>query len=187
MPIPLGIMAVAGAGGAAAGAYELISTTIADGSTGTITFSSLPSGYKHLQVRATIRSSRSSNVDSLRVRLNGNTGSNYANHRLYGQGSSVASDNDLSQTSMLGGLISSNQKATGIFSAAVIDILDCFTANKKPVIRSFVGTQTAGVDYIQLTSGLFNSDAAVTSVTLFPTTGPNWVSGSRFSLYGIVG
>jgi hypothetical protein len=38
-----------------------------------------------------------------------------------------------------------------------------------------------------LNSGLWRSTASVTDIQLFPNVGTNWVTGSRFSLYGIKG
>ena len=73
MPIPLGVLAVAGAGAAPSGpgAYELIETTLLSSAQKQITFSNLntySTTYEHLQIRASIRSNRTaSNDDFIKI------------------------------------------------------------------------------------------------------------------------
>ncbi len=116
MLIPLGILA--SSGGAAAGSYELIETVNGTGSSGVITFDTtgLGSTYKHLQIRSVGRTTHSA-TQSAYVRLNSDTGSNYAFHTLEGNGSSVLSGNASTQTSAymyLGGVPGTNS-TTGVF------------------------------------------------------------------------
>jgi hypothetical protein len=186
MPIPLGIIAVAGAGAAgAAGAYDLLETTVLGSNTASVTFSSLGSysDYKHLQIRATIRTARSINGDFHYIRFNSDTGSNYAYHELVGQGSSVASSASTSQTYIQYSRAPGTTNTANVFSSAVIDILDFNNSSKNTTIRSLSGYEAA-TDAISLFSGVWLSTAAVTSITLLQPSF-NTLAGSRFSLYGI--
>ena len=57
MPIPIGVLAQAGAGSAAlTNDYFLIQTVEANTNTSSVTFSNIPQTYKHLQIRHSIRS-----------------------------------------------------------------------------------------------------------------------------------
>jgi hypothetical protein len=89
MPV-LGIVAsqISGHLFAPSGAYDSIATVNASGSSGTITFSSIPSTYTHLQIRAIARTGRGVVGDTLRMTFNGDSGSNYVYHALYGDGAS---------------------------------------------------------------------------------------------------
>jgi len=58
------------------GSYESIASASGTGSSGTITFSSIPSTYTHLQIRGIGRNSYPST--QVNVRFNSDTGSNYA-------------------------------------------------------------------------------------------------------------
>ena len=184
---PLGILSAAGAGGAE-GDYELIQTQILASATSAVSFSvsSFASTYKHLQIRAVSRCSvADTGAEVLRLRINSDTGSNYAWHRLFGDGSSVASGASTSQTSIGAGLVIRANEAANSFTGTVIDILDPYSTSKNTTTRSLTGF-TSTISQIGLHSGLFNNTAAVSAVELSPSNG-NFVIGSRFSLYGIKG
>ena len=71
-------------------AFESIATATGTGSSNTITFSSFPNTYKHLQIRWIAKDTGSaSNPYGLRMTFNGVGGTSYANHRLYGDGTSA--------------------------------------------------------------------------------------------------
>ena len=115
MPIPLGILAVAGAGAAGGGgAFDLLETTVLGSDTASVTFSNLNtySAYKHLQIRLVARSTNASASRSVRIQFNGDTASNYAYHYLLGDGSSVSSDASTSQTSTAHGRIEGNTRVS---------------------------------------------------------------------------
>ena len=163
------------------GAYELISTAYGTGSSGTITFSSIPSTYKHLQIRyAGLTSIAGMSVN---MRFNSDTGANYNAHYLYAQGSSVTSGSSGSATDILTfGLI--NGTSTTIPLSGVIDIVDYASTSKFKTSRSLTGI--TGSPELVLGSGLWRSTSAISSASLALPAG-NWTTASRFSLYGIKG
>lgn len=190
MPIPLGVLAVAGAGAAgAAGAYELLeSQVLSDNNSASVTFSNLNSTYgstyQHLQIRFVVRNSAggSGNAET-RLRFNGDTGSNYAWHHLRGDGSSVTSTAGTSADHMRIGLHPFDGATANIFASGVIDLLDAFETSKNKTARTLVG-HNQSTSSIFLSSGFRNNTEALTSVTLLPESN-NWKQGSRFSLYGL--
>lgn len=189
MLIPMGFLAASGAG--AAGAYDLISTSLISTTTASVTFSSLPTEYSHLQIRLTGRSNRADYQDQIAIRLNGVTSNVYISHNMRGNGTNVASG----YQDIFGYIFSSSgfdlfstNETSGAFGAGIIDILDFKSTLKTKTIRMFSGiaggTQSK---QINLTSGMNpGSTAALTSVTIFPRNG-SWVSGTRISIYGIKG
>ena len=72
--------------------YSLATTLVGAGGSSTVTFSSIPSGYKHLQIRAIARTNRSAGVDIMSMRMNSDTGNNYADHLVYGDGANAQTD-----------------------------------------------------------------------------------------------
>ena len=182
---PLGILSAAGAGGAVAGGdYELIETTILGSSAASITFSSLgdySSTYKYLQIRAVARKSDTSNEQ--RIRFNGDSGSNYAYHFLYGNGSSVLSAAGTNSSSIVNYPFAGSNFTANAFGAYVMDILDPYSTTKNTTIRQLAALATSEV---QLSSGFWNNTASITSITLTSASG-DLVAGSRFSLYGLKG
>jgi len=182
--IPLGFWAASGAGGGAAADYELISTTVLGSTTATVTFSGLgtsAAAYKHLQLRVAVRSNRAGqNNDGLMMRFNGDTGSNYRWHALEGNGSTVTSYESGSSTSIGGYYATGATSTTNQFGVMVADLLDFSSASKNKTMRML-----GGQNGLSLNSGAWFSTAAVTSIDIFSLTGNSWVTGSRFSLYGL--
>jgi hypothetical protein len=180
MPIPLGIFAVAGAGGAV-GAYEQIATTFGTGSSTSITFSSIPQTYKHLQIRAAHRVTTNTQSSSTFMRINGVTSGSYNDHHLTGTGGGVGSSNRLSATEMLIGL---TPGIADTHAGSIIDILEYASTTKNKVVRTITG-QLTGTRLTALYSGATNSTNAVSSITIFAN--DNFATTARFSLYGLRG
>lgn len=173
-----------------AGSYDSIATTnVGAGGTPSVTFSSIPSTYKHLQIRITVRTSVAAVQDDLLMRFNGDTGNNYAGHQLFGNGSSVG-NNPLGGTPpvnlMYPGYISGNTSASGTYGVAIIDILDYADANKYKVFRSLNGNNNNGSGFVLLRSGLYMNTSAISTVS-FTLSGANYMEYSSFALYGIKG
>jgi len=187
MLIPFGVLSAAAF--APSGDYELIETVILSSSASEVVFSSLAtyaSTYKHLQIRATGKTDRTAlDTDFLRLRFNGDTGSNYALHALTGGGSSVGSFAVTSTTSVNVERFSGNTTAN-YFGAAVVDILDVYSTSKNKTVRSFGGASGPG-QLVNFNSGVYLNTSSTTSLTLAVGGGTNILAGSRFSLYGIKG
>ena len=184
---PLGLLSQGGGANGGAAAFELISTAYGTGSSGTITFSSIPSTYKHLQIRYTGKITWGIEIAVMSLRFNSDSASNYNYHRMYDNAPSVASDSS-------GGTITEistftlDAGATGnelVFGAGVIDILDFASTTKNKTVRGLTGVKNSG-SRISLSSGLWRSTSAVTSLSLIAPVG-NFTTTSRFSLYGIRG
>jgi hypothetical protein len=187
MLIPFGILSAAGIGSD----YELISTTILGGAAASVTFSNLgdySATYKHLQIRFTARSTETaSNWWSMIAKINGDTGSNYAFHRLTGDGSSVASIAGSSSALPRFGYLLTSFSGNG-FNGGVMDILDPYSTTKNTTLRTLSGVTGASRNFIELNSVLWNNTASMNSIEFsIQSGGGNYATGSRFSLYGIKG
>ncbi len=169
---------------APSGAYESIATASGTGSSGTITFSSIPSTYTHLQIRGISRNSYPSSQTN--VRFNSDTGSNYANHMLYGEGNATYAAQNVSQTYFRFYGLAYSSLTAGIMSGHIIDILEYGTTAKYKTIRTLGGYDANGSGEQGLFSGLWINSAAITSIDLIATSG-NWTTDTRFALYGIKG
>lgn len=187
MPIPLGIFATAGAGSASSGAYELISTTVLGSSATTVTLNSIPSTYKHLQIRFTARNDDTGSWDYMRVRFNADTTSTYARHGLNGNGVGVSSDFAQNTAGMTLAKVTANGGPSNAYGVAVLDIFDYTNTSKNKTVRALSGHHGTGARDINMNSGLWPSTSAITSVTFAPVFSANIMTGSRFSLYGIKG
>lgn len=170
----------------AVGDYESIQTvTVGAGGSSAITFSSIPSTYKHLQVRYIARSAVADVSDNIWSRFNSDTGSNYTFHLLEGTGSAAAAGSGINQTRNLFGRCAGNTAGSNIFGAAVIDILDYKDTNRFKTIRNLAGDDRNGGGSIRFESGLWRSTAAVDTLTITTNAFGNFLQYSHFALYGV--
>jgi hypothetical protein len=184
----LGIFSAAGAGGVA-GTYELIETQILGSDQASITFSSLSTysaTYKHLQIRLAARTTRSGfSGGNVAIRFNADTGTNYAQHGLFGTTSSRGSFGSSSANFGLAGWVAAATATSNQFGASVVDILDPY-ATKNKTVRSLSGNSGGADTQVRLMSSAWLDTTSVTSITILGD-GGNLVSGSRFSIYGLRG
>ncbi len=164
---------LAGVGAGEAGSFHSIATTTLSTAQATVTFSSIPATFKHLQVRVLVKTSAGG---SLYMTVN-STGAT-KNHQLRGDGSTaysaVTAGNFVLNTS------------TSAFTAGIIDILDYTNTNKLRVSRSIGGYDANGSGEVNLGSGFYNISTVVSSLSFSMTSG-NITSLSSLALYGIAG
>jgi hypothetical protein len=186
--IPLGILAASGAGGATA--FESIATATGTGSAGNITFSSIPSTYQHLQIRALAQDTATQNFASVYyLRFNSDSGANYAWHNLSGDGTNVAATGYASFNEIYLSNSASRSGTTQTMGVSIIDILDYKNTSKNKTVRAFSGVDnnlaSSGSYYVMSISGLWMSTAAISSITLIPNN--SFSTRTTFALYGIKG
>jgi len=185
---------IASSGGAAAGGdYESIATvTVGAGGASTISFTSIPTTYQHLQVRMIARTNRASTVDAMSLRFNGvSTGSAYAWHDLFGVGSGGGGDPFAealaSQNEIKFYRATAASAASSIFGTVIVDVLDYDDTNKYKTVRYLGGQDQNGSGEIIFGSGLWMSTSAVNQLDITSFTGNSFVQYSSFALYGIKG
>lgn len=174
------------AAAAAAPAFESIATiTVSGGSTSSFTFSSIPSTYNSLQIRGIARTGASN--DTLWMRLNGDTGSNYSGHAIKGKSdSTVGTDANINANKInpIGWCIGT----TGVWGVSIIDIHDYTSTTRNKTVRAFFGAdnnESTGAGIVYLASGSLRSTSAIDSVTI--ASDSIMTAGTTFALYGIKG
>ena len=169
------------------GAYEAIATLNGTGSSGVISFTSIPSTYKHLQLRYIARDTRStSGGNTVYITVNGDSGSNYSTHDIEANGSSIGAGAETSGTRINYGVVTSANDGANIYSVGIVDILDYADSNKYKTARWLSGFDTNGGGLLRFISGSWRSTSAINRIDLNATIG-NWTTASTFALYGIKG
>jgi len=165
-----------------ASTYDSIATVnVGSGGSSSISFTSIPSTYKHLQIRATEGYVTSS--FNPKVTFNSDTGSNYSWHYLLGSGSAASASAAATQSFMY---LNSNT-AFPTPTVHIIDILDYQNTNKNKTMRVFDGFDTNGSGaggYAVLWSGAWYNTAAISTITIANGT---FAQYSSFALYGVKG
>jgi hypothetical protein len=175
----------------AATSYESIGTTVNVGAGGqaSITFNSIPSTYKHLQIRAIARDNSATNgLTFLRAKLNSDaTSGNYYGHYLYGSGASAsAAPTAGSARGLICGFVANNSNTANSFATVIIDILDYANTSKNKTTRALTGGEfNDSSSGIALISGLYMSTTAISSIELTADAGTGFTQYSSFALYGI--
>ena len=171
------------------GDFESIATvTVGGTSQSSISFTSIPATYTHLQIRAISKSNRTNPGEfqtTLTMRLNSDSGSNYAYHRLIGDGSAASSTGSGSAPYMYFYFGSSSTSPANTFGAGVWDILDYTNTNKYKTVKYLSGIEDNTDGVANVGSGLWMSSSAVTSISIGTDGGYNFTQYSHFALYGI--
>jgi hypothetical protein len=169
--------------------YDSIATANGTGSSGTITFSSIPSTYSHLQIRMISKGNQPYGFPAgIETIFNSDTtSSNYYNHNIRGDGSSVATSGGSGNISYP--WASTGSTGTNIYAVGILDILDYKNTNKFKTSRSILGTDYNGSGMVILGSMIWKNTAAINSITLISdsTYTGNWTTATQFALYGIRG
>jgi len=164
--------------------FESIATATGSG-TDNITFSSIPSTYSHLQLRIFTKSSNTSAQNAeVRLQPNSDASAIYTYHMLVGNGtaaSAVASTgNTYARLRYAGG------ELTNGWSASIIDIIDYASTTKNKTFKSFIGRDENGTGFVNMTSNLWASTTAISSLKVTISV-PNFATGTSIALYGIKG
>ena len=190
MPI-LGIMAsqISGHLFAPSGAYDSIATTtVGSGGSSSVTFSSIPSTYTHLQIRWLAQCSNSAQgVENMGFRFNSDTGANYTRHYVDADGSATGAGANTGLSQAYSVLAQTSTTYPSAFGVGYMDILDYTNTNKYTTTRALAAMDYNGTgSYMQFTSDLWLNTAAITTINIRPLSG-SFTQYSSFALYGIKG
>lgn len=173
--------------GGAAPAFESIASTVLSSPSSSITFSSIPQDYTSLQLRVMARYNMAV-TERLALRINGDTSANsYVTHRIDGDGANVSAvgtpSGSLTEIICFNALTGASATAN-VFGVAILDFHNYTSTTQNKTVRAFFGNDRNGAGTIGLSSGLFLSTSAITSLTLIYSP-YSFVENTTVSLYGI--
>jgi hypothetical protein len=162
------------------GFVSLATTTVGSGGASSITFSAIPNIYTHLQIRSIQKESSGSGTPSSGMQFNGDTGSNYSYHALYGTGAGSGGGAAIASTTQA--YIGNSSTTANIFANNIVDILDYSNTNKYKTLRSLSGVDYNGSGFVALTSSLWSNTATINSITILP-----YISFAQYSIFALYG
>jgi hypothetical protein len=181
----LGIMAsqISGHLFAPSGAYDSIATTTLSTATGTVSFTSIPATYTHLQMRISVIAATAG--QTFQAFVNNDTGTTYATHVVYGNGTATGAAGVPNSTGY-SPVYGRNVGSTTAPCVVIMDILDYANTSKYKTMRSLSGSESNSNGEIDLSSSVWMNTTAINRLDF------NWTSGncaqySSFALYGIKG
>jgi hypothetical protein len=161
-----------------ASTYEPIATTTLGTAAASITFSSISSAYTDL--RLVFVGGTSTATLEMWFRVNSDTGTNYSQTNLYGNGATAAS-NRTSNANYI--VLSSTAPGTPV-EFVTVDLFSYAGSTYKTVLVTDSNDKN-GSGFVYRNAGLWRSTSAITSVTVLSEAG-NLVAGTTATLYGIL-
>ena len=157
--------------------FESIATLTFSTPTYIAQFNSIPSTYKHLQIRYRIADDGAS---AMLLQLNNNTTAAYAWHYLRGNGTSASASGTASTSYIRPGELGTSKTYPTV---GIIDIIDYASTTKRKTVTYTNGYDNNGSGLVQIGSGLWTENFAINAITLqFGDVNPATVA-----LYGIKG
>jgi hypothetical protein len=165
--------------------YELVSSTTLTTTTAGVTFSALPTTYKDLVLRASVRGIDAGINTIFRLRINADTGSNYSYIRLLGYDGSTSSLIQANVSDNIGtAFFNLSSSTSDTFSNIEVYIPNYLSTTSKPISGAGVAENNASTGLVSAFAVLYRNSSAITSLE-FLTNTTGFVSGSSFYLYGI--
>lgn len=166
-----------------------IQSIVANGSAGTLSFTSIPQNFTHLQLRffARVNGTAGGNTNSnVFIRFNSDSGNNYTRHLLYDQGG-INSYGAGGTSAAFASAAPTSNNTSGIYLNSIVDILDYTNTNKNKVTRCIGGYDNNGVwgNRLNLESGLWINTAAITRLDIIADNSETYTNLTRADLYGI--
>ena len=175
-------------------AYDSITTsTVGGGGVASVTFSSIPATYTHLQVRYFAQTNRATyGRDGIWIRFNSDSASNYSDHYLTGDGSTADAGANINADRIYLPEVLTSTAGANFFGSGIVDVLDYVNTSKYKTTRSIGGGDHNGTvnsigAQVSLRSGAWRSTSAINSITFYPGSGTTISQYSKFALYGIKG
>lgn len=173
------------------GAYDSIATaTVSNGTTTTLTFTSIPATYTHLQLRYIIRTDRTdAPQDAIGMRFNSDTGVNYYRHRFEAEDTGSVSAGHNTGTDAQYHLMGATATCTSnVFASGVVDIIDYANTSKYKTTKSLGGVMNSATqNWMGFQSSLWVNTSAINRIDLKVNYGTYYITGSTVALYGIKG
>ncbi len=167
--------------------FSIATVTVGSGGASSISFTSIPSTYTHLQIRALARQASGTGEAYGKLNFNSDStsGSYYSLHQLYGDGSSASAGADSTSTYMQTGYFPPSTGLASVYGGMVLDILDYTNTNKNKTVRNLSGFDVNGSGgFVLFRSGLWIKTSAITQIDLTVSNGV-YAANTQFALYGV--
>ena len=163
---------------------EAIATTYLEADAASVTFSSLGS-YEHLQLRISMKTTRTSWGERCMMWFNGDTGTNYSNHIMHATASTAGASSETGVTMTFATWwMPTGFEDAAIYGSSVCDILDYRNGSKNTTVMVSGGDAAMSTPFLSFQSGLWDNVAAVTTILLAPQY-DDFARGTEISLYGL--
>ena len=162
---------------------KIASVTVGSGGAASIDFTSIPGTYTDLVVKLSSRST--TGTTAVGATLNSDTGSNYTERQLEGNGSGVSSASGTYSSMRMGSSNGGTDTTSNTFASSELYIPNYAGSSNKSASTDAVTENNTSTAYANLRALLWNNTSAITSISIKNTNGNNFVQYSTATLYGI--
>ena len=158
--------------------------TVGSGGASSIDFTNIPQIYTDLIIKISLRSSWANTQDRLYLKFNGVTTS-YTMRYVGNAAGSAVSYTEASYGNNFAGYIDADSNTSNTFSNIEYYIPNYAGSNYKSGSFDATMEDNSTTQYMGLGAFLWSNTSPITSIGLYPTTGPNLKQYSSATLYGI--
>lgn len=173
--------------GGSSGALTLITETTTSGTAGNVTFSSISSAYRDLEIRVRGRGDNAAQDIEIRVQFNSDTGNNYSSFReIFFNGTPDLLTVTAGASLGLGRIAAagaSNSTEVGFLKIEIGDYRGTTFFKQINANGSYRRATTDPGVFTSIAGGEYSTTTAISAAKIFPVTG-NFVDGTIVSLYG---
>ena len=169
----------------------IATTTVVGAATAIVTFTSTDDGqvgdwsqYMDLVLISYGRNGDGS-ASVMKMALNNDTGANYPNQQLYGDGASVTASSTTTGTYLDFLWYPPSATAANVAACSVTTLFDINSGKYKSAIAQ-VANDMDGSGYVAVAANTWKNQSPITEIDLTDYSGDNIAAGSMFSLFGIL-
>lgn len=162
------------------------SVTVGSSGAANIEFTSIPQGFTDLKIYLSVRSDAATVTSGATLVFNNDTGFNYTRIYFDGTGTTASGTSNVSNSSIASINIPGANGTASTFGSTDIYIPNyASTSNYKSAVIDSVNETNATTARLRGMHGMWLSNNAITTITISPTTGTNFIQHSTAYLYGI--
>ena len=158
---------------------EAIATTYLEANTASVTFSSIPATYEHLELRMSVMNDVTGSAYYY-FRLNSDTSSVYSNQRMTGTSSTVVGASSAGQSYLMAQYLPTIDEGAANYGVLVATYLDYANANKNTTV---LWTNGSVIPATSVGISVWDDTEAVDEILIYCDN--EWQRGSSFTLYGL--
>jgi len=162
-----------------ASTYEPIANATGTGSSGQVTFSSIPGTYTDLIL---VTHYIDVQIDNLGLRFNSDSGSNYSRTSMYGTGSSRSSSKNSNQTYAYTMYKDTNTTTDPVYATTQIMNYSSSATYKNLINRT--GTKSGSTYNVFLQTLVWRSNNAITQIDIY-SGNANFSTNCKWTLFGV--
>ena len=160
--------------------YEPIATTTLSNTQNSVSFTSIGGTYTDLIIVVSPLTNNTS-ADDVYIQYNSDTGSNYSQTGMRGNGSAASSSRALSQAQIFTTLTASAGSTTDPRTT----IIQIMNYSNTTTYKTILGRASAAETGAEADVGLWQSTSAINQIDITTATTNDFASGSVITLYGI--